>query len=325
LRVPSKSLPRVEDAAHRLLAESLHAARETPPLQPLEPDYAVRCAAVDGGHSVVSDFGSCGVIAVRAGYTVRSETDDYEDVVPYNDVHVVPRSEADRVWHQLTQGHDWGHDLSPPRATGAQWVRAWCEAYRAAAEHDAARRALRVLHRGQILLLDGSLDPDPAHPSVVEGLLRIARREGIHVVGVTKDTTLSFAGMLPFTLELEAYAAESAAPARFWAEAGPPLGRHDPFSLYGARFDARSPVYRVDVAAADDEPAQVLRSVAALCNDVTTPGYPYPLARIHDRVHFASHESGDLRRALEAMVAQRRGSLFSLRMFGRGRDVLRLA
>jgi hypothetical protein len=285
-------------------------------------DDAVRAAAVDGGQSVLIDLGTSGVVALRAGYTLREPPDHYLDVIPLNELRLLTRRRLDAIWREFTRHHDWGTHLEAPRTPGSKWVRPWCESLRRVAEFDLARRALRALREGDLLLLDGSLD-DEAEPSgLVTSLLEAARRMGVHVVAVTKDTSLTLGGVFPVTLEVEQRAVATQAPARFAVDVGDALGRSGPFATYAARFDARAPVYRVDVASARAPDLDVLGLVASLCGDVAYLGYPYPLARIHDRVHFAADQSGDLKHQLEALVAQRRGSLYSLRLFGRGRDVL---
>lgn len=323
--MPTPLPPPVDDVARELLGEldAGNAAARELEFRPLpSTDVDATCAAVDGGHSVVADVGSCGVVAVRAGYTLRAPGDRYEDHVVYERVGLVKRGGHLARWRTLVEAHAWGVPLEAPKTTSGQWVRAWCEAERSLAEFDVARRALAKLRPGDLLLLDGALDGDPMQPALAASLLQTARRMGVHVVGVTKDSGLSLGGTLLFTLETEDLALRRDAPPRFFADVGAALGRAADHGTYAVRFDGRSPVYRVDVAAAEAPEAAVLAQVATLCNDVAYLGYPYPLARVHARVHYAPHESADLRRELEAIVARRRGSLFSLRLFGKGRDVL---
>lgn len=281
-------------------------------------------AAIDGGNSVVADFGACGVVAVRAGYTLRRPEDAYDDHVTLEQAHLVAKRSARAQWEEFVRPYEWGAGLDPPTPSGAQWIRGWCEAERAVAEVDAARRALRHLSPGDILLLDGSLEAELPQARLLDGLLQACRAKSVDLVGVTKDTSLSIGGTLPFTLELEEAARESNAPAAFSVDVTDLLGRAAVLRTFGVRWDARSPVYRVDVAAPPGHVEDVLGFLSHICNDVAYPGYPYALARIHDRVHYSDHEGGDLKRELEAVVARGRGHLFSLRLFGRGRDVLTL-
>ena len=71
---------------------------------PLVPaDEAGTVAAVDGGQSLLAELGSCGVLAVRAGYTVRRPGDAYEDDWTLNEVLTVTRRTHDAAWLRLAR------------------------------------------------------------------------------------------------------------------------------------------------------------------------------------------------------------------------------
>lgn len=280
-------------------------------------------AAVDGGQSVLADVGSCGLVAIRAGYTLRDANDEFTDHVPYDTLHEVVRRRADASWQDLVAIYEDARHLSGPNLQGPHWLRSWCEAERSLAEFDAIRRALARLQPGDLLLLDGSLDFEAAGTGVLPALLSATRRRGVQLAAVTKDTSLSLSGAFPFTLEIEEEAARRRLTTAFAVDLTRPLGRGGDFRTFAVRWERHSGVYRVDLALSEDgAPLDVLGEIMNLSNDVCFPGYPYPLARIHHRVAFEAGEAGDLRRRLETIVAERRGSLFSMRLFGRGRDIL---
>jgi hypothetical protein len=143
------------------------------------------------------------------------------------------------------------------------------------------------------------------------------------VAGVSKDTTVSLTGTLPFTLEVEETARHVQAPARFFVDVTAQLTRAAAFRTFAVRWDGHCPAYRLDIPDGVDA-ARIAAACLRVCNDVAYPGYPYPLARVHQAVHYSEDRSGDLKRQLEARIAEQRGSGFSMRLFGRGRDVLRL-
>lgn len=320
--------PFLEDAARTLLGAVDEPAGARPgfafrALAPSTHDGVA--AAVDGGQSVVADLGACGVVAVRAGFTVRRPGDRFDDRTTFDAVHVVVRRNAHGQWSQWMRPYDAAGELEPPALAGPQWLRAWCDAERSLAEAAAARQALRELESGDLLLWDGSLAAEDAAPSVLAKVHADARSRNVSLAGIAKDTSVSLGGLLPFTLELEEAAQRAQAPARFWVDLTDAVQAPTGLFVYGVRFDPRASVYRVDVAAAAGQsPEESLERLAALANDVAFPGYPYPLARIHQRVHFADDEAADLKRRLESIVSERRGSLFGTRFFGRGRDVLAL-
>lgn len=314
--------------AQLLLGELEESDATTDPLrfEPLpaasEPGGA---AAVDGGHSLVSDVATCGIVAVRAGFCLRDTHDAFQDRRTRNVVHLVTRRRVAEDWETWVRPYDWGTGVPAPTTSGSQWLRGFAEAERIVAEFDAARRALRLLKEGDLLLLDGSLDAEALQERLQPNLLEAARSQGVTVVAVSKDSSLSLGGVLPLSLELEEAARRARAPARFFVDVSAALNRGGPYRTFGVRWDSHAPVYRVDVARAASETAETaMERLGALANDVAFPGYPYPLARAHGLAHFPDYESADLRHRLEATVAERRGSLFSSRLFGRGRDVLTL-
>ncbi len=319
---------RVAKAARALLGpvDSAHqaAALSRVKFTPLRPmPVSGRVTAIDGGQSLVVNLGVLGLIAIRAGYSTRLPNDRFLDVTTYSEARELVRRDVEAEWNRLVRlyAQDW--PSPPPLPSGPHWLSAWAEAERSLAEFDAAQKALRSLEAGDLLLVDGSLDPALLNASWAEAVGEAARRRGVHVVGVTKDTSVTIGGDLPFTLELEDAARRQGAPALFAADVTDLVGGPERFRTFGIRLDSRSPVYRVDVAAAEGGDSEaVLGRLAALSNDVAYPGYPYVLARIHDRVHFSEDESMELKAELESLVAERRGSLYSFRLFGRGRDVL---
>lgn len=292
--------------------------------RPISPSLeAFTAAAVDGGSSILVDLGASALLAVRAGTTHRHPDERFEDLVPPATFRLVRRSGVPSAWSDVLRRYAWGAEVEAPTLRAGQGFRPWAEAERSLAEFDAAMQALRALPPDSLLLWDGSLDEDGAAPALREALLRRAHAQRVHVAALSKDSTLTLAGTLPFPLEVEEWARQSRWPPRFWLDVTQALDRHGDVRTYAIRLDARGHVYRVDLPAQAD-PGAVFPRLARLANDPAYPGYPYPLARIHNQVHFEDAETADLRRALESRVAERRGSLVGMRLFGRGRDVLAL-
>jgi hypothetical protein len=227
-------------------------------------------------------------------------------------------------WTKLKEHYGWGVDVEAPKMDAARLVGQSAECERMLAEFDAARQALHELRRGDALLLDGSLDDEERFSALRDSLLEWAATGGVTVLAVSKDTGLSIGGVLPFTVELEELARNRGVAGPWCADATDALGYADAgFRIFGMQFDARSPAYRVDVVGEPVLDAAAL--LRALCDDPAYPGYPYPLARVHQQVNFDSGEAVDLRRELEEIVSRRRGQRLAHRLFGKGRDVLQLA
>lgn len=314
----------LEDAAQAILEEvPLDPNARSPRLLSFSPSASPRCAAVDGGSTVVLNVRTAGVYAIRAGYVVRDPADHSLNRVTTRLSRTATRRGFSSAWEDIRRHYAPGLELEAPRVDGGRVVPQLAEAERDLAEYDAARRALHELRRGDLLLLDGCLDDEHKLP-LRASLLEWAAASGVAVIALSKDTSLSIHGILPMTLELEEVAVRQKASPPWFVDATAEVGRADaPYRILAAQFDPRAPPFRVDVAGV--EPARAVSWAASLCNDPAYPGYPYPLARVHERVHFESGEALDLRRELEGIVARRRGHRLSARLFGQGRDVLKLA
>lgn len=321
------SLAELEQAIAPILDDVPLDDPQAPPLpfQPIIPaETPRRLAAVDGGSSVVLDARTSGVYAVRAGYTIRGVEDRFQDRLSTKAYRTVTRRGFLSAWESLRRDYSWGVPFQTPALEPTRLVPCLADDERTLAEYNAARRALLELRRGDLLLLDGSLDTEERLGELRVNLVERAREAGIPIASVTKDSTRTLGGILPVTMEMEEWAERRKLAAPWWVDVTEPLHLQDSGArTIVARFDRRAPAYRVDVAGAP--PEGVLAALLECCNDAAYPGYPYPLARIHHRVHYEPGESADLRRDLEGIVARRRGHRLSHRLLSKGRDVLELA
>jgi hypothetical protein len=317
------------EAANRLL--DAYEGGQAPALEALNfepipvPQVVPRVGAVDGGSCVLLDLVSCGVVAVRAAFTVRSPDDEHEDGAVMQRLHVVSRQDPEGWWNQLVAEFGWGQAVELPPPRGRQAMGLWADAARTLLEYDAARTLVRSLSKGDVLLLDGSLEgEDAGGGDLARSLAARARERGVLPVAVSKDSARSILGILPFPLEVEDRAHRLGVPGRFWVDVSKALGLLDrDFAVLAVRWAPSGSVFRVDVprdllAVA----GELMGILGATANDPSVPGYPYPLARAHRRVRFEGSDVVDLRRAMEAMVSERRGARLGMRLFGRGRDVL---
>ncbi|HTW07366.1 MAG TPA: DNA double-strand break repair nuclease NurA [Acidimicrobiales bacterium] len=247
---------------------------EIKPLVPAAP--AAEYWAVDGGQALVADARCLQVVATRAARTrwQRGRCTLEEE----GDVHV-----------HLLAGERGGPEaqralamLEAPVAAGTSvdlnLLRDWSE-WRLVA------RCVEESGSGSFVLVDGDLQPDwRISARWLEELLGQARERGVHLVGVTKHSSLARGGApLVGQLELEA-SARYGPRSRWWAPVARRRGdvgagllvvvaRLDP----DARF-----AFRVDLAG-DAEAERLLGQLCALADDAAFPGYPYPLT-IADRL-----------------------------------------
>lgn len=188
---------------------------------------------------------------------------------------------------------------------------------RDAGEWQAVAECVQEAAPGALVLVDGDLRSDWRIPrAVVAELLESAAGRGVHVVGVTKHSSLSRAGVpLVGMLEAEGTAVHGDR-SRWWAEvASGGSGLGYPLRVAVARLDPDARfAFRVDMGAGSD-PEGVLGALATVCTDAAFAGYPYPLAvadrlaacprwichdawlEVEDRLHRAGVDSGVRERA----------------------------
>lgn len=318
-------------AATRRLLDSYNAEAggplETAEFQPIgEPGAVGRVAAVDGGSCVLIDLVSCGCLSVRASHIVRKPDDSYEDGPVAERVYVVARRDAEAWWADVLAEFGWGLRADLPPARSRTTMGLWADAARSVLEYHATRSVLGGLAEGDVLLLDGSLEGEPGGPDLTTPLLQRAAERGVHVVAVSKDSARTIGGLLPFPIEVEQAAEKAGAAREFLCDVTNALGLSGHgFRTFAVRWDVRAPVLRLDVPDGDATHAAELAAVlATTCNDPTALGYPYPLARAHRRVRYTPDSVIDRRRAMEAIIAERRGTRLGMRLFGRGRELLEL-
>lgn len=238
-------------------------ARSTPPTD---------VWAVDGGQALVADARCIQVFATRAarvrwagGRTVL------EDQRPLR-AHLLGLGENRRALTSLDA------PVSPDSPVDVNLLRDW-------EEWSSVAACIRECQPGGMVLVDGDLQPDWRIPSWwLSSLMEEASARGVCVVGVTKHTSLSRGGA-PLLGILERQAEQQLHERACWwvpvARTRPDVGpgitvtvaRLDPDAIYSFRVDVKG----------DADPATVLASLSALCDDAAFPGYPFPLS-VADRL-----------------------------------------
>jgi hypothetical protein len=228
--------------------------------------------AVDGGQAMVADARCLQLLVTRAsrvrfraGACVVEEEGEIR-------AHLLGGDESRSARAEL------GIKLAPDSTIDAGLLRdRW--------EWEAVERCVAEADDGAFVLVDGDLQPDWRIPSsYLAGLLDVAARRHIALVGITKHSSLSRGGA-PLVGQLEVEAESSLGTrSRWWA----PVAHTRSDVGYGlqvvvARFDPDARfAFRVDLPAGID-PAAALSRVAAVCDDAAFPGYPYPLG-VADRL-----------------------------------------
>ncbi len=275
------------DDAVRLLAQRVaRPLRFEPAFRLLAPEPAVRpVVAVDGSHAVLRDTGAVWVVAVTA------EAMRWPSPSPGGEVPEVVATTADEAEGVLEAAYA----AAGIEAPAARTADAFAEALRGLRECQAAVAAARAMPPDGLLLVDGALQGLPPGPAAMAARIRDAAAPRL-VAGIAKRSRLEADGHPLLAALLEA--GERAFPRQSWS-----TPTWEVAGSFVCRFHGSAPfAYRVDT---DREEA--LSAVAALCRDAAYPGYPYPLALVHNRVALTASRVADLRGALDAAL-RRAGS-----------------
>jgi hypothetical protein len=165
-----------------------------------------------------------------------------------------------------------GRRTAPDAAVDVNLLRDW-------GEWRAVKATVAEATPGDLILVDGDLQPDWRIASAWLGELLDAAARQVTLVGVTKHSSLS-RGATPLLGQLEREAnAQVGARAMWWTEVAhtrPDVG--DGIRVLVARLDPDARfAFRVDLPEGAPVDA-TLGALSALCDDAAFPGYPYPLS-----------------------------------------------
>lgn len=183
------------------------------------------------------------------------------------------------------------------------------DALREWAEWGELLRTIREAAPGDLVLADGSLHGGPLVPPQV---VRLAHQEaadrGVALAGVVKASTLYWGRNAPLVTLLKRRGDRELGRAA-WAtriSTDPVFGRLYPGEIFVAHLAAAaSYAFRVDVARSEATPADsVLARLSGLAHDPAFPGYPYPLARVHQAARVTGYAVADVRRAFRESLSR---------------------
>ena len=267
---------------------------------PLEPrSSSRRLAAIDGSHRLLLDGRSFLIVALRSG-VVTYRGDELVDCQTPLEISFLERATLKESfepgWRKLAARLDlegW-HTPSPPELQAAP------ERLRELGEWLAATQALEDLKTGDLLVMDGALrSPTRSGQAVLEALARKASAMGVGLAAVAKRSALSLGG-LPLLPALERLADGHRANWAWAYPLGSAVRARSAGEVWAVSFTLGIPTaFRVDVAGGL-EPLEVLARLGSYCRDILYPGYPHPLARIHNQVFLSAQDGHDLIQTLQS-------------------------
>lgn len=260
------------DAVAALGRQAQRTLAWTPAFQDLhEAGAAGPVTAVDGSHAVLVDNGSVWVVAHRAHALAWP-----------GPAHPI----APIITAVTPEG---GARLAGRPIASAEGL---AVALRERAETAALRATVEAAPAGALVLADGALHGLPGEQQDTANALReLAFQRGVSLVGVAKRSGLERDGVALVP------ALHALRPEGRWAV-------HVGDGTFVARLHAAASMpFRVDARTVAD-----VARLLPLCRDAAYPGYPYPLAKVHNQVAFTAGAVAELKAGLERALRQDGGS-----------------
>ena len=263
-----------------LEADSFTADLSPERFSPLKPAPVARAVAIDGSSYRALDGLSFIVSVSRTAAVLANQDEVLETTLSDAQTTALSRDSGDRIFidafHELC-------DAEP--AAIPDTVEETAGALRSLQEQALARDVIEQLEEDDLCLLDGALHGNRWMQPVVDDTCRMAADRHVHLAAVSKRSDLAVRGMpLLYWVKRQG---NQAMPGQRWQY---PLCEER--GIYIAKLHpAASHVFRVDVNPYDDAPGQILSRLAVLSDDITTLGYPYPLAAAHRSVVITRDEA----------------------------------
>ncbi len=197
----------------------------------------------------------------------------------------------------------------PSEAPGIDRMLDWLRLF---SEWKLAQGLLDVLQEGDMLLIDGSLKATIAPPhNFFLKVTQKAKARGIHLVGVSKTSTLYWGDRSPLIPAVVKIGERFCPDSNWFCQiSADELHTKSPSyfgTIYVARLKASSDfAFRVDVNRFDQvDPNVVFSFLSNLSSDPAFLGYPYPLAAVHNLCRMTTGEVDDIRYKLQSKALEK--------------------
>lgn len=239
-------------------------------------------AAIDGSHHNIKGM-SFVFSTLRAGYLLYQNGNLIKSAIDPIKIEFIMNNDVNPVGFRYKHEY-YFHNITGEIPTGKLEYEKVTERIRTLLEWEKVKFLIQTLKKDDIIIFDGSLISGEISTSheFVRQLSQIAQDKGIALVGLSKDTSLSMeTAPVPIVLQK---AAKKHHPNRNWF-----VSYND---TYFVRFSKQKDlIFRMDTVTPPDLDMKTLLSrIGAYCYDPATPGYPYPMQKIHDSVRISELE-----------------------------------
>lgn len=269
-----------------------------------------RVAAVDGGSATVIKGRSFFIGVHRVGSVVYHQGKRIDQRMMPLKLEIISRANLSSAYSSAYR------DLVGEEPSEAPEMDRMLDRLRLFGEWKLAGQLLDELGSGDMLLIDGSLKASIAPPyNFWLEFTRKAKAKDVHLVGVTKTSTLYWGDkspLIPAVMKI----GERLHPNSKWFCQISDEKLHTTSSsyfgrIYVARLKASSDfAFRIDVNRIDPaDPNVIFSSLSHLSGDPAFLGYPYPLAAAHSLSRIALSEIEDIKYKLQSRAFEKGISL----------------
>jgi hypothetical protein len=269
-----------------------------------------RVAAVDGGSATVVKGRSFLIGVHRAGVVVYQQGRRIEQRIIPLKLEIISKANLSEMYHSAFL------ELTGEEPSEAPGLDKMLDRLRLFSEWRLAQELLEELESGDMLLIDGSLKASIAPPyNFLLQFTQKARDKGIHLVGVTKTSTLYWGDKAPLIPAVMKRGERFHPKAKWFCQLSDRM-KHDikvadqlhdiTSSYFGKIFVAKLKAssdygFRIDVNRFDPVDANLIFSyLSHLSGDPAFLGYPYPLAAVHNIARITFSEIEDIRYKLQS-------------------------
>lgn len=273
---------------------------------PLKPSKCQNdLVAIDGGSCNIVHAHSFCTGMQRCGYMIYKDGKPIEEMITDPDIMTVSLGSAKEIFCQTYL--NLLNELPEEVPLFDQVI----GRIRALKEWALAECLIDRLQPGSIILMDGSLRASVSLPhKLIQRICRKATENKVHLVGVTKTSTLYWGKHSPL-IPIVKRLGDKTYPRKAWfcclTDVKKEIADSRWFgTIYVAKLSPESDfAFRIDINREDEEnPEKILETIASLSQDPVYLGYPYPLAAIHNRVRIAESEIEDFYFRLQSLALE---------------------
>ena len=271
-----------------------------------EEETQGKVAAVDGGSATVVKGRSFLIGVHRTGAVIYQQGKRIDQKIIPLKLEIISKANLFQMYVSAYR------DLVGEDPSEAPAIEKMLDRLRLFSEWRLAQKLLDELESGDILLIDGSLKASIAPPyNFMLQFTRRAKDKGVHLVGVTKTSTLYWGDkspLIPAVMKTgERFYPNSKWFCRISDEKLHTTGSSYLGKIYVAKLKASSDFgFRIDVNKFDPVDGDMIFSILShLSGDPAFLGYPYPLAAVHNISRVTLSEIEDIRYKLQSKAFEK--------------------